>query len=765
MSEIEKNIAFKIAQQFPAYYRENGPELVKLVEEYYRFTETESNQSVYNARRMFEYRDIATTLSSMIIFFQKKYLVDLPLLDDPSVRFIIKNILDLYRRKGSEAGVILFFRMFYQEDVEIRYPAKYILKPSDSSWQTGTYLQLFPNNNIFYAKDEVTYYTYKDLISRDIYGSISKAKAIVDKINFILLNKTLTPIIYITAVKGQFTKFDDMISRIDGSDISFGKLNGSASSIEIDLLYGGSTGNKPGDVFSVLSEKGGIGAVAIVTKTQDEFTGTVNYEVTDGGFGYTIPDTKLLVSNQSIVLDNPDFSFVLLETLRDTAGNEGIVTGQNSGAVGVRMNAGEEFVISRPISTIDRDVNVTFTRYITGPNPTGQIFTISSKNETSPGPLLPENGNANTDVQVSSLTNIENISLITDIIQGYLNVSINAANYNDPPAAQPMSGLADPVNITTALDDAFDLEPFDIGTIVSFKNTSPGSDYQSDVFSLARDDVMIAFERFNQYLLIEDYSASFSVGDIVTQPSRNVSGIIVGIDNDKNFINIRPYNYYGFKSGFDVVHKGNTYGVLAVERDYISEKFGENADIKSTTQFSTGRISAATISNSGFGYVDGETVFLVNDAGEIQAKAILRANSQGITAGFWGSFNSHINGYTQTLAADGTDVYFDSKTRIQDSDYYQEYSYEIRSTIDTLQYEDTLKKNVHLAGTKMFGEFVYSTKEVIGVTNRFYRAIKEDNIIGGDPIVGPNQIAAQQTVRSDNNIRTADATTFTADIT
>ena len=93
-AEIEKNISFKIAQQFPAIYRENNSELVQLITDYYKFLETEPNQSVYNARRLFEYRDITTTLSSMIIFFQKKFLADLPLLDDTSVRLIIKNIFN-----------------------------------------------------------------------------------------------------------------------------------------------------------------------------------------------------------------------------------------------------------------------------------------------------------------------------------------------------------------------------------------------------------------------------------------------------------------------------------------------------------------------------------------------------------------------------------------------------------------------------------------------------------------------------------------------
>ena len=121
---IEKNIAFKIAQQFPAYYREHGAELVAMVEHYYKFVESDPNMGVYNSRRLFEYRDVGTTLSSMIIYFKKKYMADLPPIeDDKTVKFVIRNILDLYRRKGTEAGLVLFFRMFYEEDIQVMYPS------------------------------------------------------------------------------------------------------------------------------------------------------------------------------------------------------------------------------------------------------------------------------------------------------------------------------------------------------------------------------------------------------------------------------------------------------------------------------------------------------------------------------------------------------------------------------------------------------------------------------------------------------------------
>ena len=758
---VEKNIAFKIAQQFPAIYRENGKELVDMVEQYYRFVESQPNMGVYNARRMFEYRDIGTTLASMIVFYKKKYMADLPALDDDIVKFVIKNIMDLYRRKGTESGIILFFRLFFQDDVYVSYPSKYMFKPSDSNWKTGTYLQMFPNNNNFLAPDGVTRYEYKDLLSRNIIGSISKAKAIVDKINFVYLNGTLTPIIYITDPKGKFEKYDDILTRIGGSDIAFGKLNGSASSLDIDLAYGGTTGNKIGDILGIESEYG-AGGEAIVTGLQDEFTGTVSYDLEDGGFGYTIPNTKLLVSNQVFILNNANTEFVELEVLTDTAGNQGTVIGQNISAVGVKMEPGDEFDISRDITSAAR--GVTYTAY----NPitkAGDIFTVAAKNDSSPGPLYANTADP-THVKVEELTNIESVSLITDVISNFLSVQLDSADFNAvPPALIPMSGTASPVTLATPMNQAFDLTPFDIGTIVAFENVNPGSNYINDVFSLVRDEQMIAFERFEQILLVDNFSASFTIGDTINQPLTGTTGLITKVDVDLGALYVRPYSYYGFKTGTSDFfnHKGNAYDLLAVERDYTSRRFGENAVMGNETLFSTGRISEAEIRNSGFGYIDGETVYLTNDDGERQAKATMNADSQGISAGFWSSLTSHVNGYTSTKAADGKDVYYDPNTRVQDSDYYQEFSYVIKSTIDSKRYEEALKDTTHLAGTKMFSRFSYQKKTGPTISHLFRQVRKDDYIIGGDPIVGPGQAIGDQTVRADNAVWTSDSTNFTVD--
>lgn len=736
MSEIEKKIAFKIQHQFPAIYRDEGRELVAFVEEYYKFVENETNMGVYHNRRMFEHRDIATTMSDMIVFFQKKFCADLPLDDDGTVKFIVRNILSLYRRKGSESGIILFFRLFYAEDVEIYYPASDIFKPSDSSWKEGAFLQLFPNNAEFPSNETDAIYEYKDLAGKNILGSISEAKAAVNKINFVMLNKTLTPVIYINDVKGTFQKFDNVIAKVNGEDISFGVVQGSASEIKIDENKPRTTDNEIGDIFK-FETKRGRGGKCIVTELQDEFTGTISYTIADGGWGYTVANTELLVSDQVIILDNEDEDFVIEERLRDASGNQGIVTGQSKVAVGVLMDSGDEFD-GTDISTLDRDTNITLA---------AADFSVSEKNSSSPGALYPKTGDAN-DVKVGELENTQSIGLIGDKISDFLNVSINASNYNSAPAIRPMSGTADPVNLTTALSAAFDLTPISIGTIKTFVNINPGSSYENDVFAIARDQKIRNFERKDQVLVLEVFDASFDVGDTITQTSSGTTGIILDTNTTNNYLLVRPYTYYGFDDG-DITHEGNTYELTGVETYYEGKRDqGENAVIDTITEFSEGRISTVKIINSGIGYIDGEDVDILDDAGTIHASGTLSCLTQGITEGYFGNYNSHIQ----------------PSNKIRDNDFYQEYSYEIQGVIDPKEYEEVLKRTVHPAGTKSFNRFVYKQKVESPLKSRFQLVRKDDYVVGGDPIVGPGQTSNTYVVSSDKTDISVDSTIITSDI-
>lgn len=691
--EIEKFISYQIENQFPAIYREDGPELVSFLKEYYLFLESETNQSTYNSRRMFEFRDIDNTYENMLLYFKNKYLQDLPF-DQTTIRFITKHILDLYRRRGTKESVYLFFKMFYQENVQIYYPSAAILKPSSSQWTVSKYIQLYPTNpNALVG-----------LTGKKITGSISRAEAIVDKVVFIIANNNFVPIVYLNTVRGTFGGLDDVLTKINGETVNYGKVYGSLESIEIDKAYTGLTGNKVGNQL-FLETNSGVGGKATVSEVSQVFTGEIEYFFDDlkgygayGGYGYTREHTQLLVSNQIIFLDNPNRQFIPLERIRDSANNYGTVIGQNDVALGVKMDPGDALSANTTITLIDRF-----------PTETIIYDTISIKNGSSPGTLYPDavEAMANTadTVQLDELLYTSNVSLIIDVIGNFANVHINDSNYE---MFYPMTGTASPVNANTPLNQAFNLEPFEIGSIVSFKNINPGNSYINEVFALAYDPIISKFHRYNQIITFNETSSLFSVGKIISQDGNY--GKIVKVQD--NTIYVIPYSYNGFNLDSVITISGKDFTPTAIVRDYTSAPLGNNAKVVTKTDTAVGKVLNIKVTNSGYGYIDGATVNLVNSEGKIVTQGIVSARGQGIKEGTWTTLDSHLN--------------FASGKVLQDSHYYQEYSYEIGSGLDINTYEKFLKDIVHVAGTKLFGKFIY--KDITNVSNNI-TAFIETNII------------------------------------
>lgn len=866
--EIEKNISLFVRQQFPAIYRENGPELVSLVEEYYKFCETQQNQGIYNQRRLFELKDIDTTITSMLIFFKKKFLADLPLKTD-ILSFIVKNILDMYRSKGTKRGIELFFAIFYQEfDIEIIYPSEKMAKISDSEWRQGVYLQMLPNQNEFLSITNKKY-TYFDLLSQNIEGSETKARAAVRSVNFFILNGIKTPVIYLDDIQGTFSRYEDIVSVISGEQINFGRINGSLSSFTVDTSQKGLVGRTVGEILDVKQDNAYAGKV-IVTDITNEITGKINYEVIDGGYGYTINNARLLVSNQSIICDNSETGynqgFIIGETVQDGSGNSGTVIGQNESTVGIRMGTGLAFTGSSTITTVRASGNITV---VIGANGNG----ITEKNETSPGDLYPDTSDVN-DVKVTSLKNASVASLIEDVITPHLPTVFNAADYE---STAPMSGTASPVNANTALNDAFAITNFTIGEISGFDNVNPGSEYKNDVYARAEDSVMKNFERRNQIIRFQDVAeaSGFSIGDIVKEQAGTVRGRVLSVNNDEGAITVVPFDYYGF-TGLDIIRSGIStpiYNVTGVSNDYSgTDTYGNNAEINAETEFAIGRVKEVSILSSGFGYVDGypgQLIDPLDPTGLPVSQGTIGAKTQGVTQGYWAGENSQLAGYKQlsktsvdsisilsdfatsitavavssslpsgvalefenwaeSLAPDGfaygdinssgsidsadaveftkivngentllpqsqirfdnviepnfkqqawytsmadilytvtgtsnayTQEYYDSGSRIQDSDFFQEYSYQIKSSMPLQEYEAVLKENVHLAGSKLFGDFIFKSFVGSDVKTRFLRLFNDQG--GGSPL----DIADIADLRASITNYTSDSSYVSADHT
>jgi hypothetical protein len=104
---------------------------------------------------------------------------------------------------------------------------------------------------------------------------------------------------------------------------------------------------------------------------------------------------------------------------------------------------------------------------------------------------------------------------------------------------------------------------------------------------------------------------------------------------------------------------------------------------------STAAGTAVTIDiiDSGLGYVDGETVSFGSGLGI--GMGIVRSSTHGVGTGYYRKKGGLLSG----------------SKKLFDGEYYQEFSYEVRSSLALNRYRDMLRTVIHLAGTKMFGAF------------------------------------------------------------
>jgi hypothetical protein len=133
---------------------------------------------------------------------------------------------------------------------------------------------------------------------------------------------------------------------------------------------------------------------------------------------------------------------------------------------------------------------------------------------------------------------------------------------------------------------------------------------------------------------------------------------------------------------------GATATVATFDQDVTVPVVGVNANIYANVQTANAVVKTLSVQDSGFGYLDFETVTLTKEGSDFEVTAIVELGKQGVGAGFYSSTRGF-------LSAD---------KKLHDNDYYQEYSYEVITKIPFDQYIDVLKQVMHVAGTKVFGK-------------------------------------------------------------
>jgi len=109
MEIIEKKISNLIENQFPSFYREEGPIFIEFVKQYYKWLENEN--ALKHSRNYFDYKDIDSTTDQFLVYFKEKYLKNIQFETTTNTRQLLKHTLDLYRSKGTERSIDLLFKL------------------------------------------------------------------------------------------------------------------------------------------------------------------------------------------------------------------------------------------------------------------------------------------------------------------------------------------------------------------------------------------------------------------------------------------------------------------------------------------------------------------------------------------------------------------------------------------------------------------------------------------------------------------------------
>jgi hypothetical protein len=301
-------------------------------------------------------------------------------------------------------------------------------------------------------------------------------------------------------------------------------------------------------------------------------------------------------------------------------------------------------------------------------------------------------------------------------------------------------------NIYTKLSDAFKFETSTFGTIAKLSLVDGGSGYSVAPTVSVRDNNISTLGIGEQYITLQSDDENWGSGnssftkldtnDRLVQTSTGASGDVKGgaapstpIDvvqyaNGTYEMTVRVWQDFLQRSPNNITFANNATVTLNIyDSSYVPGTvddrsiadtatakivsivdegvLGENANVNATVG-ANGTITGLRVLDSGFCYRDNEIVIIetpnrVNgQSGSVRVDLFDVANSEG----YYATSRSHLDSL---------------RGYIQDSNFYQEFSYEVISPIALDRYRDYALELVHPAGQKLFGKFRSQSNAIIDV--------------------------------------------------
>ncbi|MDR3502874.1 MAG: hypothetical protein P4L79_09850 [Legionella sp.] len=281
----------------------------------------------------------------------------------------------------------------------------------------------------------------------------------------------------------------------------------------------------------------------------------------------------------------------------------------------------------------------------------------------------------------------ENVNINTDLLGPYLSLVVNSA----------FGGLS------TVIGSVLHYQNFNIGTITGLTGINPGINYNFSPDVSVYDPWIYPYELQDYIFNIANPTGVFLQGEVVTQTALGEKGLVTFANS--SLVKIRRLKFEenwvtsNTSTTTQLVGQTSNYtaNLVSYTTDTSSKYAGINATISTNVISSAGYVSNLKVIDSGFGFnrsLDqtgyGDYVDLVTFSsldGERNGTAFALLEKQGQSEGYW----EDQNGFAS------------STKKMYDGNYYQEFSYDVKTSIAPSKYQDMFKRLLHVAGKKWFG--------------------------------------------------------------
>lgn len=692
---VEKYVSTFVQSQFPQFYQEEGPTFILFMKVYYEWMELQGNP-IHEARSLFNYRDIDNTLEQFLEYFQTKYLYGIPFDVIVNKRLLLKHILDVYRSKGSIQCYKLLFKLIYNEDVEVYLPGVDVLRLSDGTWVEPKYIEVTNSDLLI------------DYVGKEVVGTTSKTTAIVE--NFIRenFNRDIISTVYISNILPRGGSFDIGEKLVLKSEIT------NAAAISVGPTVLGSLNNlriinggqdfSIGDVIKIVDRDVTSGNVKsfgvnglLRVSSVGKSIGSIEFDIVSGGFGYT-SNSEIFVYNGNgdttgvgASFDIGTFSFVQNIEYNTDIICDYLTTTLNAASYGFPAN---------------NSANLTST--------IGSAFTYDSDLFGSINSLTNiKTGNSYTQptdifvrsVQLSkALTGSISYNTANTIVTGTGTSFVDIFANGDVICLKANSSLSSTIeySVIRTVTNATSIELYGKPTI----NSTASAQYFAAPVILPSN-----FATYETIMYRPDMTINGKNEDIEGIPSVGNNTILtVGLVNsgkgyvDGELISAYLYNAIstpiivnggtGYSNGDILIFAGG--GTTSQANGFITTNGNGTITSTSIVFAGSGYESVPNISvksSNGSGAIFTVSLTEYNTSSEVLGR--VEKSGIGLGKGYWSTTRGFLN----------SDKY------IQDSYYYQDYSYELRVPLALNKYKSILYETFHSTGSELFGKYLSINKE------------------------------------------------------